>query len=795
MKHNLLLFIALTITNLSCLAQTKPDIHIQHFSEANGFSEALVTSIIQDKQGYIWLGTWDGLRKYDGYNFTTYKARPGDNSPLETNRIYYIKENPDHTILCWSNSKFYCFNPKNGKFSLSRTTVRPELYHPSKNTQLFINECKEYKNINYEILLEDRQGGIWVNSYRGLERISRKHINPKTEKITDIGEEVICATHLDKRNRLWIADKNGIIRVFNNRIKVLYLTTNGQLSTSKAIFGHSAYKIFEDSKGNIWIGTKPGGLFRLTPEESHFKIKRFVQEKNNPYSINCNSIYDIQEDAQQRILIATYGGGLNIAEETPSGQIQFIHKGNLLKSFPSKGMKSRCIAVMPTGTILIGTNGGLYTAALNKPYREILFKENSRRPHDKNSISNNIVMKILRTKKGEIYLCTSGGGTDKILSSNLLSDTIRFRHFSTNEGMSSDMNLTMIDDTNGHIWIASTASLSVLNTDNGMITNHWNLLSEPGEKFSEATPAMTPDGMLIFGTTKGFLPISMQELQKSQFIPNIVFNCDKIINLSPNEKDLTIHFAALDYNKNEDIIYAYKMEGIDDTWRYTRINELNYVRLAPGDYKLHIKSTNGEGIWVDNEETISIHRSAHFNETPWAWMLYGLLITLFAIGTWITIKYIHNLKRELKDVKLSSKEQIEILGSQLKEMIPITKEVKEIQNDENKLCQEDRIFADRLKAFIHKNISNPDLSVMDIAQAMNVSRTILFVRTKNIFDSSPNNYVLNTRIDYAKTLLKEKNIRMSEVAYRCGFSDPKYFSRCFKKITGQLPKDYAYGEK
>ena len=150
------------------------------------------------------------------------------------------------------------------------------------------------------------------------------------------------------------------------------------------------------------------------------------------------------------------------------------------------------------------------------------------------------------------------------------------------------------------------------------------------------------------------------------------------------------------------------------------------------------------------------------------------------------------LKRELKDVRLTSKEQIEVLGAQLKELLPITESIKKIHEESaEQLNADDRQFAERLKKFVEGNLNNADLSVQDMANEMNVSRTVLFVRMKRIFDSSPNNYLLNTRITYAKKLLLEPSARVSDVAYRCGFSDPKYFSRCFKKLTGCLPKDYA----
>ena len=113
-----------------------------------------------------------------------------------------------------------------------------------------------------------------------------------------------------------------------------------------------------------------------------------------------------------------------------------------------------------------------------------------------------------------------------------------------------------------------------------------------------------------------------------------------------------------------------------------------------------------------------------------------------------------------------------------------------IREENEELNNEDRQFAYKLKTFVEQNMSNSELSVLDIAQAMNISRTKLFARTKQIFDSSPNNYVLNSRINYAKRLLLEPESRVSEVAFKCGFSDPKYFSKCFKTATGKTPSEY-----
>jgi len=802
MKQLFLLFSFCILTISTCLAgqheivsplfskEGEKNVKIQHFDDADGFSVAVVTHIIQDSKGYIWLATWDGLRRYDGYRFLTFKARPGDHCPLETNRIHYIEEDSNNGIICQSNDKFYRFDTKTRKFSPYKGEVKPRVFHGSPEAEETVKACKEYQNIKYSILFEDNQKGIWINSYRGLERISEIPAIYKTDKAGNEEEEVVSTTYMDSQNRLWVADKNGFIRIFDDKKREQFLSAGGQLTMEKRPFGCAAYTIFEDSNHQIWIGCKPDGLFRLSPSAAGYGVTHFLPNKENPFSINCEAIYDITETKDHKILIATYGGGLNIAEQQPDGQVKFINCNNELKNFPKEGLRSRCLCVAKDGTVLLGTNDGLYTTSLNQPYGKIRFHVNNRRPDDASSISNNFVMRILPTGKGEYFACTSGGGTDKILSRHLLSDTIRFQHYSTGEGLSSDMNLTMAEDNNGNIWIVSAGSLSMLNPITGVATNYWRLLTENGELFTEAKPAVLPDGVLIFGTTQGFLPLDPKEIAKSNYKPHIMFDCEKYVVLTPDKKDFSLKFSALDYNKNEAIVYAYQMEGIDKEWHYTRTNELNYVGLAPGTYKLHIKSTNGDGVWVDNEEVINIHREAHFSETPWAWMLYGLLLALFLIGVGGTIRYVLILKRELKDVRLTSKQQIELLGSRIKELLPVNEGIKEIQQASDAMSSEDQLFASCLKEFVEQNMGNSELSVVDIAQAMNISRTKLFALTKKIFDSSPNNYVLNSRINYAKQLLQEPDARVSEVAFKCGFADPKYFSKCFKTATGKTPTEY-----
>lgn len=777
-------------------------IHIRHFGENDGFSAAVVQHMIQDSRGYIWLATWDGLRRYDGYRFETFKAVPGDHSPLETNRFGYVQEDSTGNIVCMSNEKPYLFDVKSRRFQpYQGRKLKTAIYHPPLHVTDLIAQMKELEAVEVNILLTDRQQGVWIYSRRGLERISLVSKPVRTERTNGENRQVVSALHTDRHGRLWTADKQGFICISSGDGTTGWLAADGSITEKRSRFGHAAYCIFEDSRHRVWIGTKPSGLFRLEEEGGRYLLTHFVHDEHEPYSINCNAVYDIAEDSKHRIILATYGGGLNIGEPQPDGQMRFIHCDNQLRQYPKNGLKSRCLWLRPDGITLMGTNDGLYAFSLAEPYERMGFRVNHRQPDNPQSLSNNYVVEIRQMRRGDLFLATSGGGTERIISSHLLSDSIRFEHHSVREGISSDMNQTLAEDAHGNLWIISAGSISLLNPLTGEAANYWRFLTGTGNVFTEATPALLPDGSMVLGTSDGVLTLQHHQMQKSSFIPPIVFDGEREVHLSADEHDFTIRFAALDYEKNEDIVYAYRLErigetddtsGIDNQWRFTRHNELNYVGLAPGKYQLHIKSTNGDGIWKDNETTVTLYRAASFHETPWAWMLYGGLLALFLTVVVATLRYIQTLKRELKDVQLTSMQQIEVMGARLKEMLPITESVREIREETpTQLNTEDRLFAERLKMFVEENIDNANLSVQDIAFAMNVSRTVLFVRMKQIFDSSPNNYVLNTRITHARRLLTEPGARVSDVAYRCGFSDPKYFSRCFKKLTGCLPKEYA----
>ena len=229
-------------------AQSDSVAHITHFSEADGYSQSIVGFAIQDRQGYVWLCTWNGLLRYDGYRFRTYKIRPGDGSPLHTNRISTVSELPDGDLLCSTTDSMLCiFHRKTERFEQTTGDYakRPRPFKPSPSVENRVKSLPTFSNVFTRFLLVDRQGGIWVDTHSGLYRIWFTRSQLKPLKFGQDAEENVRSLYGDRQGRTWVADKSGYVRVFTQRwSQPLYLTPQGRLTPSAARFGESVYWIY-----------------------------------------------------------------------------------------------------------------------------------------------------------------------------------------------------------------------------------------------------------------------------------------------------------------------------------------------------------------------------------------------------------------------------------------------------------------------------------------------------------------------------------------------------------------------
>lgn len=527
--------------------------------------------------------------------------------------------------------------------------------------------------IRYYML--DNQGSCWFATARGVEKLC---FFPQSYQFNQTDYEAETRAFLrDSNNRIWITSKANFVQIYNADGSLEgFLSPSGHIVKEKQAFFNAIYTIMEDKEGQIWLGSKDNGIFLLQKTKANqYSIRHFKHHPTDPYSISNNSVYSIFQDSRRNIWVGCYGGGLNLVTHSEDGKLLFINCNNQLKNFPTDyAMKVRNIAEAAGGVILAGTTDGLLTFpnTFERP-EEIKFYRNSREAGVNTSLSANNIMHIYTDKQQTTYIASFTGGLSKILSKELLSNHIEFKNYDKSDGSSSDLALSIIEDSQNQLWVVSENSLSKFNPQKESFENY-ELSSVYQEfNFSEAIPIINNQNQILLGTDKGFLEIFPEKMQKSQYIPPIVFTGLKVqghvlpisiddqqaIKLKPSERNVTFQFAALDYVNPNGILYAYRLQGLEENWNEADNNRsASYINLPAGKYELQIKSTNSDGVWTDNVRTLSVQVLPTFWETCWAWLLYSLLFILFTCTVVYVLFYIYRLRhrvdmeQQLANIKL-----------------------------------------------------------------------------------------------------------------------------------------------
>ncbi len=896
----LLFCLILSVGVLSIMAQSHYRCRLTTYTETDGLSQGRVTSIAQDVDGVLWIATWDGLNRYDGYAFTCYKAMPGNHEPLMQNRFDRILINSKNDIWCLGKSRFYLFHSKEHHFEdihtkleakFNRTissynvvslangyswlqdkdgtlyrvedanTDNMELYPNTTSQRRKVHEIKldsqnnewvltnqgtiyksqpfknnlSYKcwleheghiwlgtsncriavydmttkdmvfvenmpnisparrlysmhslndttvmlatsgglifidsrtrvprqmklptyagaqdvvsclkgkstyyllisqdkqvylfdeikksvipvsqpaNVNWEeqdvsrplfftnirgeiflclhsgglyhidaanremrpynagrflsaemrLVFQDNQDNIWLGCNMGLHKLSFG--NDGVYQNLDYLQDKIRCAYSDSKGRIWISSQNGIVEIWEGGNRLGYLAPDGRIVPKVTEFGVGVYSIIEDSKHNVWLGTRGEGLYRLRYDSVYrYRITgQFKNDEQQPYSISGNHVYALWQDKKGRIWVGCYDSGLNLMEYPYSNQPRFLHENNRLALLSDNDPKTvRCIAETETGIILVGTTQGLYSFDENFSSPEnIRFYRNVRQKDEVTSLGGNDVMGIEVTDAGEIYLAVFGGGLNKVLSDNLLSNNVQFKSYTKQSGAYSDIALNLVEDKNGFIWVLTERLLMRFDPKSENLENFGTDIFPRYATFSENKPHICKNGNLLVSTSMGILVIEPDKVNSGDYVPSVVFGdgVDSVI-LHADETILSVPFAAVDLSSDAPIRYAYKLDGVDKQWTITSDNlTANYVNLPAGTYNLRVKSTNRNGLWVDNEKILVVTREPSFTETPWAILLYVFgVILLVGIIVFIylhiyKLRYRLSLEHQLTESKL-----------------------------------------------------------------------------------------------------------------------------------------------
>ncbi len=820
------LFLSAVLGLLWCFTiAAQPLCSVTKYDEADGVPSAHVTQLLQDEQGFMWFSTWNGLCRYDGYEFKTFKPQAGDGCRMETDRIRNIKLLPGGRILCFVDMGSYVFElssyhfrdvsddekqitANNTAFTQSRSLLKGKQYTwtDSYQTQWTIRGdgsltySQEGQETIYPLpvpikmlafVAPDNQGNLWATDYSSIYRFSTS-VLPAQRLPIQPSAEVKCL-FADSRGHYFVTTKEDqAIRLYGSDDDKLlgYLGPNGRLHQGYTSFGAAVYCMYESADGTLWLGTKPNGLFRLHPISADaYQIDHFTD-------IPHQDVYHIQEDRWGRLWVATLGGGVFYTTQPKAAKPHFVEPAG----YPKKeGARARYFFFTKNDELLIATGNGLMVGKMERDAEKIRFRCHQREPERKNSLSCNATMHIVQDQKGRLYVSTESGGVNQIEDTDLLVPSLHFRHFNEMfHEQSNDVVQSLTATKDGGLMAIGSHLVTLIdsNAHARVLDDHF---FKANYRFSEARPLQLKNGCWLMGLMDGACVTTSGEMRQQTYQPRVALtqisiqggssnwsaeSLDTLI-LQPKERSLTVHFSALDYSGSDRISYAFRLSH-DDEWNYIgHDRSVTLLDLEPDAYQLEICSTNSNGEWQDNIRRLTIIVKPTFWE---AW--YGqLLILLLIIGAVAVVVY------TLLYIRRINRRQRETLEKYLA-LIEGSGEKPEDSDNGFDAAAEPELdpMIKRVMVFVEENISNSDVGVGDMALAAATSRSGLQRKLKQAMGITPLDLMREARIKRACQLLRQTEKSIAEVAYSCGFTDPKYFSKSFKQSIGQSPTEYREGD-
>ena len=403
--------------------------HFQYLKVEDGLPQNTINAIAKDHYGFMWFGTNNGICRYDGFTFESYKSEKDRPGSLPDNMISSIEPDEDRRLWIGSANGLSYFDPQNDcivKFSTQE------------------NGCQQISRISTIVA---HSGKVWVGtSDNGIFLLSHDKPTGQYELVyhfceqeNSLPENAVSIIYKTKDNTLWAGTNQGIYIYSESEKKFKLFTANQTIAANVNV-----YDIFESSKGDLYIGTFNGlALIRKGRSTATW----FFPDVSNPNAIAHGSVNKISEDILGGILVGTLGGLQSF--DLNSGTF-FPFPKNGPDHFKLNNQFVSTIYCDPTGNVWVGTEkGGINRFNVyQKP-----FSFYAKDPNNQNSLNENTINSVLK-ERDFLWIGTAGGGLNSV---NLL--TGKFTHYRynafNNQTVSSDYISSIIRGYDGNLWIGS----------------------------------------------------------------------------------------------------------------------------------------------------------------------------------------------------------------------------------------------------------------------------------------------------------------------------------------------------
>ncbi len=443
--HFMFVLIVLLFLSSMVFAQTR-QVNFRHLTSSDGLSQNRIFDIAQDQDGFIWIGTEDGLNRYDGYNFETFKTIPGDSNSLADNFATVLLVANDGTL--WSGGNFgglSRFNAESNNFN-SYSHIHSDPYSLADNYIISLSE--------------NENGNLWIGTNNnGFDYMIVKegkfiHMQNMLPKNYPLQSDEVNFVYEDGLNHLWVGGGNKV-HYFKLSYNDLGIPQLQPIVVRNQVFKNYVNTIEESNDKQIWIGTEGEGLWKF--DRDNLSLSK-VQFENDYAAANSIHIQALESDGKGNIWIGGLGysesNGIDFSKtllyklDTTNGYLQ---KFNLdPKNEP--GLRTNGVLSIHadrTGVIWIGTGlGGV------RIYDESLTKFNAylANPND-NSKFSNAIRGFYLDQEDLLWIATQGDG---LVSYDRKSESVNFYKNNRNDPASISSNFaTEIYNDGEYLWIGT----------------------------------------------------------------------------------------------------------------------------------------------------------------------------------------------------------------------------------------------------------------------------------------------------------------------------------------------------
>jgi ligand-binding sensor domain-containing protein len=518
-------------------------IEVEHLTIRHGLSQSSVNFVIQDKKGFLWVGTEDGLNRFDGYGFKVFRHDPNNLNSLSNNFVTALME--DHAGNLWVGTRIgglNRLNPSNG--TCQRFVSDPDSLHSLSSNYL-------------TAIAEDRNHWIWAGTNcNGLNQL-----NPATQKTTrfrhnpdnagSISNDSITCVYTDRQGTVWVGTNGGGLCQYNSATGT-FSTYRKDSGKELSLSDDHVWSIQEDHTGDLWIGTS-NGLNRFDRPTRTFIHFRHQPDRAN--SLSNNHIRSLAKRPKGGLWVGTEGGGLNHFDPSSGQWAVYRHQPGQENSLTSD--KIKCVyedrsgqVWVGSGLASIGANAGLdyfhpdsrkfityrtdltntnslssnfvvslyedrsgilwigtYEGGLNRLDRHTgQFTTYQHQPGQPQSLSNNFITSVLEDHSGKLWLGTLRGGLNRFDRST--GQFKVYHHDPANQAsLINDLVLPLLQDRTGTLWIGTFRGLEKFNPATETFTHFLHVPNDPNSLSDNTIRSLYQDklGIIWIGTQTGGL--------------------------------------------------------------------------------------------------------------------------------------------------------------------------------------------------------------------------------------------------------------------------------------------------